>query len=42
MNKFATAADLALPLILSIGLSATVFAAGSSGSAEPKPTETTI
>ena len=33
---------MALPLILSLGLSATVFAAVSSGSAEPKPTETTI
>jgi tetratricopeptide (TPR) repeat protein len=42
MNKFATAADLALPLILSLGLSAPVFAAGSSDSAEPKSTKTTI
>ena len=42
MNKFATAAALALPLTLSLGLSAPVFAAGSSDSAEPKPTETTI
>ena len=42
MNKFPTAADLALPLILSLGLSTPVFAAGSSDSAEPKTNETTI
>ena len=42
MNKFATAAALALPLTLALGLSAPVFAAGSSDSAEPKSTETTI
>jgi tetratricopeptide (TPR) repeat protein len=42
MNKFTAAAALALPITLALGLSAPVFAAGSSDSAEPKPTETTI
>ena len=42
MNKFTTAAALALPMALTLGLSAPVFAAGSSDSAEPKSTETTM